>query len=102
MTENYCSHPLNSAWARRLGIRWDDGAARRPCADHDAAYAKGGGLWAKTKADAAFAWNLAMSGLEVVDTGKPLRGLGLVARAPIWWAAVTVGGLWAWKWTSRA
>ena len=98
MSENYCSHPLNSAWARRLGIRWDDGAARRPCAVHDTAYANGGSLWGKTKADAAFAWNLASAGAGVIASGKPLRGLGLIARAPAWWAAVTLGGLFAWRW----
>ena len=98
MTENYCSHPLNSEWARRLGIRWDDGAARRPCAEHDADYNKGGSLLGKTKADAKFAGRLVTSGAKVIVSGRPLRGLGLVARAPIWWAAVTIGGLFAWQW----
>ena len=95
---NYCSHPLNSAWAARLGIRWDDGAARRPCELHDADYAQGGSLWGKTKADAKFAGRLASSGARLMLDGKILRGGGLVLRAPAWWAAVTIGGLWAWRW----
>lgn len=99
MAENYCSHPLNSEWAKKLGIRWDDGDARRPCALHDADYAQGGSLWGKTKADAKFAYNLAVAGVRVAAQGKPLRGVGLIARAPAWWVAVTIGGLWAWKWS---
>lgn len=96
---NYCSHPLNSEWAKKLGIRWDDGDARRPCALHDEDYAEGGSLWGKTKADAKFAWRLGSDGAALLMDGHLKRGARLLIAAPAWWAAVTVGGLWAWKWS---
>ena len=77
--DDNCSHPV---------IPWliHDGKAHNACATHDADYAAGGSLGDKLVVDGRFArrlWNL---------------GGWWRLRAPVWWAAVSVGGLRAWNW----
>lgn len=98
---NYCSHPLNARWARRLGLRWDDGARRGACRIHDDDYRLGGSLWAKTKADGRFAGRLVVTGASLIADGHVGRGAWIVAAAPLWWLAVATGGLFAWRWNGK-